>query len=118
MVFQNITPSSSTEVYDTEYDRNEKEFDTPECQIGMRYRNLVKINTITINLNDYENHKVENRDSDDEEDEDVLDEIEDEKLRMPKLPIKFIIIDCSPINFVDTLAVKAIKEVKEFEFLN
>ena len=62
-------------------------------------------------MNDYEKYKIENIDSDDE-DEDALDEIEDEKLRMPKLPIKFIIIDCSPINFADTLGVKAIKEVK------
>jgi hypothetical protein len=117
VVFQNITPTSSTEIYDTEYDRNAKEFEKPESQIGMRYKNLDKINTIAINLNDYENHKVENRDSDDEEDEDALDEIEDENLRMPKPPIRFIIIDCSPINFVDTLAVKAIKEVKNLNFI-
>ena len=30
---------------------------------------------------------------------------------MPKPPIKFLIIDCTPINFIDTVGVKTLKQV-------
>jgi hypothetical protein len=39
------------------------------------------------------------------------DEIEDAKLKMPRIPFSFLIIDCSPINFVDTVGVKTMKQV-------
>ncbi len=36
----------------------------------------------------------------------------DNKLKMPELPVSFIIIDCSPINYIDSVGVKTIKQVK------
>jgi hypothetical protein len=44
--------------------------------------------------------------------EDLSTDDEDEsQLKMPKTPFKFLIIDCSPINFIDTTGVKTIKQV-------
>ncbi len=39
------------------------------------------------------------------------DNFDDSKLRIPKLPLDTIIIDCSPINFVDSIGVKTIQQV-------
>jgi hypothetical protein len=44
--------------------------------------------------------------------EDLSTDDEDEsQLKMPMTPFKFLIIDCSPINFIDTTGVKTIKQV-------
>ena len=52
------------------------------------------------------------------EQEDLSTDDEDvEDLEMPPLPFKFLIIDCSPINFIDTTGVKAIKQVGYRNFL-
>lgn len=32
-------------------------------------------------------------------------------IRLPKVPIKYLVIDCSPINFIDTVGVKTVKQV-------
>lgn len=44
--------------------------------------------------------------------EEALDADDDESINIPELPIKYIIIDCSPINFIDTVGVKALNQVK------
>ena len=44
--------------------------------------------------------------------DDLSTDNEDEsQLEMPVTPIKFVIIDCSPINFIDTTGVKTLKQV-------
>ena len=51
------------------------------------------------------------------EQEDLSTDDEDvEDLEMPPMPFKFLIIDCSPINFIDTTGVKAIKQVSYRNF--
>ena len=47
-----------------------------------------------------------NIDSSDEETED-----EKNQFKLPRVPLRFLIIDCSAINFIDTVGVKAIKQV-------
>jgi anti-anti-sigma regulatory factor len=60
---------------------------------------------IDIANHDYEKHR-DGIDSDYD-----VDEVEDAKLRMPKLGFNFLIIDCSPINFVDSVGVKTMNQV-------
>lgn len=43
------------------------------------------------------------------------DEAHFDHMRIPPLPIKFIIIDCTPINFIDTVGIKSIKQVSDQE---
>lgn len=43
--------------------------------------------------------------------EDALEADDDKDIQIPKIPIKYIIIDCSPINFIDSVGVKAMKHV-------
>lgn len=43
--------------------------------------------------------------------EDALEADDDKEIKIPKIPIKYIIIDCSPINFIDSVGVKAMKHV-------
>lgn len=43
------------------------------------------------------------------------DETHFDHMRIPPLPIKFIIIDCTPINFIDTVGIKSIKQVRDQE---
>lgn len=42
---------------------------------------------------------------------DYDDQIDEAQLAMPDLPFKYLIIDCSPINFIDSVGVKTIKNV-------
>jgi hypothetical protein len=67
----------------------------------MRVQSFIRIEKF-----DYENNRY-----DIDSDYDV-DDIADEKLRMPTIPFSFLIIDCSPINFIDTVGVKTMKQVK------
>ena len=46
-------------------------------------------------------------------DEDDIESIPENKLLMPELDVYFVIIDCSPINFIDTVGVKAMKQVNK-----
>lgn len=64
---------------------------------------------IEIKENQSNVHNNSSSDSDSEDDEEKY--LKD-KFKMPELPIKYLIIDCSPINFVDTVGVKVIKQVK------
>jgi hypothetical protein len=59
-----------------------------------------------IENNDYEKKRIE-LDSDYDP-----DEIRDESLELSRVPFDFLIIDCSPINFIDSVGIKMIKEVK------
>ena len=63
---------------------------------------------IEIKENQSNVHNYSSSDSDSEDDEEKY--LKD-KFKMPELPIKYLIIDCSPINFVDTVGVKVIKQV-------
>ena len=66
--------------------------------------------------------KIENDDSEDEGKVYDLEELNDmldmnaaadvSELKPPKLHIKVLIIDCSPINYIDTFGFKALKSVR------
>ena len=98
------------EIYMTEYERNEHEAekrnnaDTESQIVDHNY------GVISIDKLDYDKNR-EGIDSDYDP-----DEIRDDKLRMPRLEFNFLIIDCSPINFVDTVGVKTIKQVYFYFF--
>ena len=92
----------------TEYEINCKHYDDTESQKEI---NLDKIHTIKIEMKDYENG------SDLARSEEDIDEIADEKLKMPRMPVKFIIIDCSTINFIDSIGIKTLKQVILFQYV-
>lgn len=71
---------------------------------------------IKIDDADYDDTVVEHHDSDIEIES--ASEIDEDELAMPELPIKYLIIDCSPINFIDSVGVKTIKNVFDFLLFN
>ena len=56
-------------------------------------------------------HKLESSASESSDEDDLAVEYKKGTLRLPKPPIKFLIIDCTPINFIDTVGVKTLKQV-------
>jgi hypothetical protein len=92
------------DTYWTEYDRNEHEAEKAQ-NADTESQIVDSFSIINIDRHDYERHR-DGIDSDYD-----VDEIEDSKLKMPKIPFNFLIIDCSPINFVDTVGVKTMKQV-------
>lgn len=48
-----------------------------------------------------------------EEAVDAADEDNKTEIKIPELPIRSIIIDCSPINFIDTVGIKSMKQVNK-----
>lgn len=83
------------EMYWTEYERNEHEADRQaetESQLGADEQR------VHMNFYDTNYNQDEQTNSDDD-------------LKLPILPIKYLIIDCSPIYFIDTVGCKTIKQV-------
>jgi hypothetical protein len=87
----------------TEYEQNEYEAEfqaaETESQIGMEEADPNK--DLDIDYDDRMNEKVDL--STDDEDE--------SKLEMPPTPFKCLIIDCAPINFIDTVGVKTLRQL-------
>ncbi len=92
----------------TEYERNEHEAEK-EQNADTESQIFDAFSMINIDRHDYEKHRGEIDSGYD------VDEIEDAKLKMPKIPFNFLVIDCSPINFVDTVGVKTMKQVHLFK---
>ena len=90
-------------------DSNDKPQNVNETE-NANNKTLNELEPISIeikeNLSDVHNYSSSDSDSDDEE------KYLKDKFKMPELPIKYLIIDCSPINFVDTVGAKVIKQVK------
>ncbi len=98
------------EEFMTEYEKNERDAkngaDTESQIVGVTnfYKDSNKMNHIPIENNDYLTTKTKIESFD-------IKNINKKNLIMPKLPISFLIIDCSPINFIDTVGVKTMKQV-------
>lgn len=77
-----------------------------------------KSNNNEISIRIAESDFVENTMKENKDDVDLSDvesdasEVEDSKANINyKLKLKYIIIDCSPINFIDTVGIKAVKQL-------
>lgn len=92
----------------TEYELNNRLSEGTEYDVDHSKRNLNK------NLGGENFNVEETLDALDDNDQNAAD------MTIPKLPIKFIVIDCSPINFIDTVGIKSIKQVNmnELERIN
>ena len=55
--------------------------------------------------------RLESSASESSDEEELAVEYKKGTLRLPKPPIRFLIIDCSPINFIDTVGVKTMKQL-------
>ena len=103
------TSFNSIEESYEEYEMNERKFPTKQPRSTTQTESQIFERTysfIRIDRSDYEKHR-DGIDSDFD-----VDEVEDSKLSVPKISFKFLIIDCSPVNFVDTVGVKAMKQVR------
>lgn len=92
---ESIQTKNPEEMYWTEYERNEHEADRQaetESQLGADEQR------VHMNFYDTNYNQDEQKNSDDD-------------LKLPILPIKYLIIDCSPIYFIDTVGCKTIKQV-------
>ena len=49
--------------------------------------------------------------------EDVIEESDDESTDLPNLPVNYIIIDCTPITYIDTVGVHTLHQVFKLFFL-
>lgn len=91
--------------YLTEYEKDEYEAQTQaaetESQIGIE----------DIHVRDRRDTIIDYDDKMNEEQDLSTDDEDDSKLQMPETPFKCLIIDCSPINFVDTVGVKTLKQI-------
>ena len=92
--------------YLTEYEKDEYEAETraaeTESQIDIEENH--KNQEVAIDYDDRMNER-----------EDLSTDDEDEsQLEMPNTPFKCLIIDCSPINFIDTVGVKTLRQVTIF----
>ena len=89
----------------TEYEQNEYEAEfqaaETESQIGMDNMAYDRHKDVDIDYDDKMNEKVDL--STDDEDE--------SKLNMPVTPFKCLIVDCAPINFIDTVGVKTLRQL-------
>jgi hypothetical protein len=103
---QNVISGLDNVNYLTEYEKDEYEAKTQaaetESQIDIEENH--KNQEVTIDYDDKMNER-----------EDLSTDDEDEsQLEMPRTPFKCLIIDCAPINFIDTVGVKTLKQVANF----
>ena len=89
-----------------------------ETESSPEIKNPIHIKPISFNF-EYKNDEIDeviSLPSSSDEDESTL--------KMPKIPFKFLIIDCSPINFIDTVGVKTLEQVimikilKYYQYIN
>jgi hypothetical protein len=109
----NETKSNNNDYY-TEYEIQEKK--AAVVQTGLTESDLCSKNTMNQNGNEVNLEMEYNDDivpeySSTSESSDEEEEYNKGTLTMPKMPIKFLIIDFSPINFIDTVGVKTVRQV-------
>lgn len=105
-VFTTDEVKISTSSRDISPDRELNEYDFNEATLAKQQNPLPESQILSQHIIiDHEDY-ADQLDSDFE-----ADDVADEKLRMPKIGFKFLIIDCSPMNFIDTVGVKTMKLV-------
>ena len=77
-----------------------------------RFNKTTQLTEYEKDIQDIKHLETESKLDNDSNDNDYdFENVENFELRVPKLKLDTIIIDCSPINFVDSIGVKTIQQV-------